>query len=265
MNSQQYIEQILSLKRDAFVPRVEPQGFSPDIGSRYFGNPWMPDGMDWPSDGGKPMNFVLQLDLKTAPWRAAGMPETGLLLFFHAEEYNDPEDQSFIAVVDPSLPGGLRTAPAGCHVSGAMPIVSWTRTVDVPDGESILSLPEIAATDELDDELRKYGYTQSASGDLLLIVEGGLTYEDEITLVEDGAIPFAHTFRGDKIGGWPAWEQGDDTPEEADGTKWTYFMQVGYEGLRQRGIDEINPTWPTWGIGHIYFREGKFLYVWACD
>jgi uncharacterized protein YwqG len=263
MSDSEYQTRLASLKRDAFIPEVDPNASAPDKGSRYFGSPWMPAGMEWPHDGDAPMSFVLQLDLATIPWRPEGMPETGLLLFFHAEEYNDPEDQSFVVIVDQSSEGGLREAPDDeVAESSALPIIGWRKTVDVPHWES---RHDIEGLDDDDDDLLDYGYQRDESGRHELITgDDGKGYE-EADLVKRGVLPLAHTFSGDKIGGWPYWEQGDDTPEDTDGTKWTYFMQVAYEGLRDPKIDNSSYAWPTWGTGHIYVHKGQFMYVWACD
>lgn len=262
MSATEYQTLLASLKRDAFVPEVDPEAAAADKGSRYFGSPWMPAGMDWPHDGEMPMNFVLQLDLATIPWKPEGMPDKGLLLFFHAEEYNDPEEQSFITVVDQSLEGGLGEAPDDeVIVNRALSIVGWRKTVDVPHWESRY---DIEGLEDDADELLDYGYQRDATGRHELITgEDGKGYE-EIDLVAGAVLPLAHTFSGDKIGGWPYWEQGDDTPEDPDGTRWAYFMQVGYEGLRDARVDNKSVNWPGWGTGHIYFHKGQFMYVWAC-
>lgn len=263
MSGNAYQTLLASLKRDAFVPQVNPSATAiDDKGSRYFGNPWMPAGMEWPHDGDAPMSFVLQLDLATIPWKPEGMPDKGLLLFFHAEEYNDPEEQSLIVIVDQFLEGGLREAPDDeVPQSRPLPIIGWRKTVDVPHWESRYA---IEGLDDDDDDQLDYGYQRSESGGDLITGMDGKGYE-EADLVAGDVVPLAHTFSGDKIGGWPYWEQGDDTPEDPDGARWTYFMQVGYEGLRDPKIDDRSFNWPTWGTGHIYFHKGKFMYVWACD
>ena len=98
--------------RTAYVPvvvAVEDQSTE----TRYFGRPWMPKDMEWPELEGKPMHFVMQVDLSSLPKKEAALGDTsGLLLFFHGEEY-DPENQSLLVVVDTSTPGGLRDLPGG--------------------------------------------------------------------------------------------------------------------------------------------------------
>jgi uncharacterized protein YwqG len=253
----EYAAFLAPLKRDAFVPALKQATDADDKASRYFGKPWMPAGMEWPKDGDAEMGFVLQLDLATVPWKPEGMPDKGLLLFFHAEEYSDPEEQSFITVVDTSLEGGLRDIPDGVDTTPSISIVGWNRTVDTPHFESF---GEIEGIDAFEEDSEDFGFDENYKS----IAEDGNAY-DEDDLIRKNILPIDNTFSGDKIGGWPNWEQGDDTPSEPDGTRWTYFMQVGYDGFRGTDIDRQSVLWPTWGTGHIFVHAGRFMYIWACD
>jgi Uncharacterized protein conserved in bacteria len=259
-----YLTLLYSLKREAFIPKIDIEAEASEKGSRYFGAPWMPTDMEWPYDGDIPMNFVLQLDLATVPWRPEGMPNKGLLLFFHAEEYNEPDLQSLLVVVDSEGEGGLRNPPVaqGVYVNPALPISGWQKTVDTPSYESRYDIEGLA--DEDFEHIEDGCYHDEQRGLELILGEDGSGY-DENQLVQTDTLPVSHTFAGDKIGGWPFWEQGDDTPEDEDGNRWAYFMQVGYAGIRGVSLDKVAIDWPTWGTGHIYFHEGEFLYVWACD
>jgi|GEM_PF-4847316 len=63
------VEALFVHRREAFAPVVEAMD-SEDAeprGHRYFGRPWMPQGMEWPVHGGENLEFVLQL-------RAADLP-----------------------------------------------------------------------------------------------------------------------------------------------------------------------------------------------
>ncbi len=133
-----YEEFLAPLRREAYVPV-----FSGDTvegaQSRYFGRPWMPADMEWPSVDEEPMNFVLQIDLAALPWRPDGFPETGLLLFFTAEEYDDPEIQSLVTIIDGSANSSLRDPPDGVHINPPLEIVGWRTTVDIPHVENTFS------------------------------------------------------------------------------------------------------------------------------
>lgn len=69
------------------------------------------------------------------------------------------------------------------------------------------------------------------------------------------------------MGGWPRWEQDDDTPQNQNGTRMIDLMQIGHEGLLLGDSDFKSIKWPTWGRGQIFFSPttGEFKYVWACD
>lgn len=255
------IEEFLApRRRQAYVPL-----FSRDViegvQSRYFGRPWMPTDMEWPCVDEVPMNFVLQLDLAALPWRPEGFPDRGLLLFFTAEEYDAPEIQSFVTIVDDSSTSSLRSPPEDVRLNPPMEIVGWRTIVDIPHFETLLLIDGFDGLFD-DDLLEEYG---RAPGNKILGVDGNSYTES--SLVASGVTAVGHTFRGDKLGGWPSFEQGDETPRTENGKPWQYLMQVAYNGFRQKDFDLSDVEWPTWGTGHI-FRDpvtGKLIYIWACD
>jgi hypothetical protein len=54
--------------------------------------------------------------------------------------------------------------------------------------------------------------------------------------------------RADKLGGWPAWEQGEEWPREADGSPMTLLFQFAEDEVREGG------TPPTWS-----FEEARLV------
>lgn len=240
--------------RDAHIPiaaycSADEEGTQ----SRYFGRPWLNEENEWPERDGEPMNFVMQMDVATIP----GMPlgEDGLLVFFHAEEYSDDMSEAFI--VDTSMPGGLREAPEGIHVNPALKIVNWRTMPDVLWGDDAWELDDTDQFDAFGD------YFGDTIGEYL--GNDGKTYQEHEG-VKLGILPALHTFECDKVGGQPRWEQGNETPEDDDGNKMQYILQVGHEGI-VGDYDKNTIKWPTWGRGHLFFSEatGTFKYVWACD
>jgi len=245
--------------RPAFVPEVAGTP-SPGAESRYFGDPWMPDGMAWPLHNGKPMRFVLQLDTASLPEvPAAALVGKGLLLFFHGEGWSEDGRESLVALVDPTLPGGLRPPPKGVAENPALAITGWREVADHPWGDSLATIPGGEHA-----EAALYHFHSETVG-MAMCEDGGERREREI--VEGRLRPIAHCFECDKIGGWPRWEQGDETPKDSRDKPMEFLFQVGYCGLLLDDAFRDRIDWPTWGRGHIFVsREtGELRYIWACD
>lgn len=246
-----------ALGRPAFFPVVSASTVS-DTGTRYFGKPWMPVDMDWPDLDGEPMSFVLQIDLASMPSRPAELSDhTGLLLFFHARKY-DPDNQSKIVVMDPSLPGGLRDAPDGTMTNPALVVSEWKMTTDYP---WIETLEEIEGYDKFQGISEGYG---SDTNGMVVDVDGNEMSEKDA--LEKGVRTKGQCFECDKLGGWPRWEQGDDTPEDYEGVPMTFFMQVGNEGVLLGDLGSEPIDWPVWERGQIFVSPGtdEFTFVHAC-
>lgn len=222
--------------------------------SRYFGRPWLNEDNEWPERDGKPMNFVMQMDVATLPGKPLG--DNGLLVFFHAVEYND-DDMSEIFIVDTSMPGGLREAPEGVHVNPALKLVDWKTMPDVLWGDDTWDLEGAEAFEGFGD------YFGDTIGEY--VGNDGKTY-NEHEGVKLGILPGLHTFECDKVGGQPRWEQGNETPEDNDGNEMQYILQVGHKGV-VGDYNKDSVEWPTWGRGHLFFSEKScaFKYVWAAD
>lgn len=244
--------------RTAYIPVVAVTD-TPSTETRYFGRPWMPEDMEWPELDGDPMHFVMQVDLATLPQKVGAVdPASGLLLFFHGEEY-DPDSQSMLVVVDTSKPGGLRDLPEGVPENPALAICEWKEVIDFPWGDDA---DELDGYEEYEDILTDFGgctigkYTGT----------DGVEYTEKDG-IEKGVRPLFTTFGCDKLGGWPYWEQGNETPDDRDRNPMEYLMQIGHEGIILGEIDQDTINWPTWGRGHIFVSPatGEFKYVWACD
>lgn len=239
--------------RDAYIPiaavcPADEEGTQ----SRYFGRPWLNEDNEWPERDGKPMNFVMQMDVSTLPGKPLG--DDGLLVFFHAQDYSD--DMSEVFIVDTTMSGGLRDAPEGVHVNQALKLVDWKTMPDVLWGDDTWDLEGAEAFEGFGD------YFDDTIGEYL--GADGKTYKEHEG-VKLGILPSLHTFECDKVAGQPRWEQGNETPEDDDGNEMQYILQVGHEGI-VGDYEKTSIEWPTWGRGHLFFSEatGTFKYVWAC-
>jgi len=251
--------------RDAFVPVVTP-ATTQGAESRYFGQPWLPDDMSWPTQDDKPGVFVLQLDIATLPgdWKSK-LGGSGLLLFFkHDDDFDETfgERGSSTLIVDSSLPGSIRPSPGDFPEDDPLAIVDWCQVVDHPFDQSL---------DELE------GYDADWFEDANERADSTILYRKEakVVLNPNHRLARFHTYYCDKLGGWPAWEQGEATPNDTHGAKMECFFQIGYEGIlliaSKRGkltaMDTDNINWPTTGRGQIFrsFTANEFKYIWDCD
>lgn len=254
---QAYADALKVFRRPAYIPEIiqASEGlFQKD--SRYFGRPWMPNSMKWPGGLDKPMNFVLQLNIETLPeeWKAK-LGSRGLLLFFHSDEYNTMEIgknqnsnavMSHVVIVDIGEPGGLREFPLGLDIANsALVITSWQTVSDHPwvAEENLPGLQELEAFSEVDTNLF-----------------------DENLLIENPnlAVSAFHIWSCDKLGGWPKWEQGNETMVDRNGQPMMFIYQVSGDGLLDKFPDV---DFPVYGQGHIFYSPdtGELYHQWACD
>jgi hypothetical protein len=145
-------------------------------------------------------------------------------------------------------------------VNPALAITSWHEVIDMPDNETLQDFD--GYNDTIDDLLWGYG---SHWINKVRTTDGRDIPEKEA--IEQGIVGEFHTYQCDKLGGWPDFEQGDETPEDSEGNRMEFLMQIGHEGLIFADIDLDGIDWPTWGRGHIFASAatGEFAYVWACD
>jgi hypothetical protein len=258
-------------ERPAYIPIIEDSvNQNNPKGSHYFGQPWMPTEMPWPVYGEyeTPMQFVLQLDLSSVPEEIKEKcGSEGILLFFHtdgsktvypAEDF-DNRRMSHVCVISTSMPGGARPTPTELREQKPLYIGEWREVSEYPTSEDLQRFP---GSDKFN-----YGSIESISeiaGDIGM--KSNILGSDLIAKPDDIWVPFK-CFSIDKLGGWPRWEQGIETPLDINGEEMEYIMQVGYQELLlpEDLKDEID--WPTWGRGHIFRSkaDNSFVYTWACD
>lgn len=252
----QFLTALKSVARPAYIPQVSQDKAAP-TGSRYFGQPWLPLGVNWPVGDGQPLRFVLQLNTAElpAPW-GASVDQASLISFFYDVEI----DESVIFRSDLSQPGDLAQSPEGVRIEHALTIARWQSVTDYPwmeDFEEVFG-EEADAFSELVDEVGS-----STVGQLL--GKDGEEYP-EVEAIRNEIAANYHCFECDKLGGWPRWEQYSETPEDSEGNPMSFLFQVGFEGVLLGDVP-ADLNWPTWGRGQIFMSEatGEFEYVWACD
>jgi uncharacterized protein YwqG len=172
-------------ERPAWVPRVKGAVSTP-VGSRYGGLPWLHEGEAWPQGPeGRPLAFLLQINLDALPAKALAEVGGGLLQVFF-----DVEDQPYkafspghlvrIVLSAATRPGGVAKAPEGLTPFPEKAIVNWKQVVDRPfreaGGESYHRYP--AKLPE---------------------------HSDEVT--------FKLNVQEDKLGGWGSWVQDPEYPK----------------------------------------------------
>lgn len=239
--------------RDTHIPIATLLDGDEGTQTRYFGRPWLPNDVAWPEKDGEPLRFVAQFDLASLPGKPLG--DDGLLLFFHASEYS--EDMSTIMVVDTDEPGGLRDLPEGIVANPVLQVIAWEAMPDVLWGDDTFDMPNIEKFEGLED------WGGCTIGEY--VGEDGETYSED-TGVLKGIRPRLHTFECDKVGGWPRWEQGNETPDDENGNPMVYILQIGEDGP-VGDFDKDAVDWPVYGRGQIFYSKdtGEFKFVWACD
>jgi uncharacterized protein YwqG len=250
----QFLEALTLVTRQAHIPEIQA-GEKQGNGSRYFGRPWMSIGAMWPQFEGQSLQFVLQLNTAElpSPW-GASIDEAELISFF----YDVESDTSEIKRTPINQPGQLVAVPSDLDPLPALSITSWQPVLDHPSTEDF---EEVFGNDRFDDLVDELG--SSTVGQFL--GQDGRECS-EATSIEEGELADYHCFECDKLGGWPCWEQGNETPADSEDNPMTFMFQVGFEGLLMGQVPE-DINWPTWGRGQIFFsrKTGEFRYVWACD
>jgi len=176
--------------RTAFVPRVEAGPASGPV-SKIAGEPWLPEGVAWPTcpNCGKAMQLLLQLDLESlpegAPGRGAGLAQ--LFYCTSSEPLCEVDCQAFFPfarscvarVVDKRGPGADAAPREVPNALAPKRIAGWEAEEDLPNGE----------------ELGELGVDADYDGPICAALEAT-----------------ERPLAGDKLAGWPCWVQGIEYP-----------------------------------------------------
>jgi ankyrin repeat protein len=128
---------VAGLVRQAWVPRVEGDGEKP-LGARFGGRPWLGEGEAWPrTKDGRPLAFLLQIDLDALPEEARAAAGGGLLqVFFDVEKQPwDPFSSGQLTRIvrgAASRRGGLGVPPEGLVPFPVRQIRGWKSKKDTP-------------------------------------------------------------------------------------------------------------------------------------
>jgi cell division septation protein DedD len=186
--------------RPAFLPVTEPGASSRSLlGTRVAHRPV---GAPWPlcRDCGRPLALIVQLDLFTLPvFTARGLVQ----LFLCTAGGCELTDETSKGVLAEVLEGEVAPvdAPEALTLEVLAPgaIVSWRRFEEDPQA----------------DDLARLGLVPSGAE-------------------AEGARPM----RCDKLGGWPAWEQGLDWPSTQDGAPFELLFQFAEDALLAGGTPD---------------------------
>lgn len=229
------------------------------------GNPTLPPNVEWPSWKGRPLSFLVQIDLGSAPkdfW-ADWLPREGLLLFFYDAEQStggyDPADRRSwrVVYVEPGVPIAERDEP------GSIPKGQFPRQdIALYPEQSFPSLDRLdfdtsdITEEELDEYFENGIGAEPDDGPLhqLFGWPGPIqndTMEEECQLAANGFPAFAR-----------ASELKDQLAAElnAGAVEWELLLQVDSD-------DEVEMMWGD--VGRLYFwvrphdaRRGDFSNVW---
>lgn len=240
-----------------YIPQVGPENGDPHA-SQYFGAPWMHKDEPWPKIGGRPAQFVLQLNVSTLPHLVRSLLGEGKLLqMFYADDRVDFADDlsqmAHVRLVTSLEGGGPREQPTGIEgvIGEPRAILGWASAPEYPHPESSVIETDFAEGVKAINKL--FGVD--------ILKEVGTT---------EGEADADDTYQGDKLSGWPWWTQGDETPLDSRGEKMIplYQLDAGCFFDKCKHVPAYAPKlFAAEGTGHIFVSntdptELKFL--WAC-
>ncbi|MEY8801980.1 DUF1963 domain-containing protein [Leisingera sp. XS_AS12] len=217
--------------------------------------PCLEEGREWPLYMDEPMAFILQLDLASLPV-IPGLPRHGLLSYFRGEDFE--EDQSNIALIlqDTSKAGAPRQWPEGLEFTPSpRPVTGWRELTETLHIEDLVEL-------DLDGDPRDFpAMPRSEIAGTVRTSDGKTIPEAEA--IATGATVRMHTFRTDKLGGHPYWDQGPERPDVDDAI---LLYQVSDQVKPGIGTDILeDPACTIYGTAHIWYspKNGRFYHDWA--
>lgn len=221
--------------------------------TRYGGRPWMKADEIWPKFYGEPMAFVGQVNLEDVP----GVNREGtLLVFIGLDGYE--EGESACAILTPKGEGSPREDGPYDQLAHVKTFI----TSDYPHDEE---LEEMLPPDLLppwndgvcDNTVRSSHFGKEINEKTGLLVPFS-------SIVEEGIVARVPCFHEDKLGGWPAWMQASEWPQDDNGNPMLFIAQLGEEqGCTTREPDENS----LWGRVYVFADENfeKFSLVQQTD
>lgn len=253
-------------RRDAWRPvRGEEEG----NGSKMGGRAWLARGEKAPAG----FVLALQLDLATLPAGARALAGSGGLLQFFRNP-DDDGDQANLARVLPVSASNILAEPSAAHTWTARSIVGWEAFDDFPHRED---WPELGITLSEDDEIGVETVQRFSEPDLDAIVRGdprGLAIAALLAAefthfgITTGNLRALYRYRrpafGDKLLGWPNWEQGPAWPTDSAGERMRHLFQIEFDDSFDAALPSLVASD---GRGHLFRSErdpARFAFPWAC-
>lgn len=267
---EQVIALLKGIAKTAVFPMVKEVSTAPQE-TRFGGHPWLPKGTAWPEYDGLPMSFICQIEMKRFH-QLHGLPAAGLMSIFLAEGYEEDGSNACIMLIDTSLPGALRETPKDGEEGYEYGVAEWISAKDHPHLENLEALIVDAGILSHDDEpIVMLGESAEEEGLVPMFsdtfsevctVDGDLIPEEEA--LRQSATYHHHCFERVKIGGYPYWMQGDETPVDSNGKPMQMVFQLHEDG--PFGVDPEAAQSMVTGIGQVFWSRGtrELRYVWAC-
>ena len=225
-----------------FVIRGRPSSVNSHLG----GQPAVPGDFVWPSYNGRPLDFLLKLDLTAFAELESGLdlPKTGYLLFFYDTETQPwgfrPEDRGcstvvYVEDVDAAVP---MLAPAGSCTFRRLG-VTFEQTVTVPDAWSPW-VDQLSPTAddrfELNENHEDSWNIEGQVGGHPYAIQGSMEAECEMAS------------SGLEAGTAAAYRSPEGMEAAAEVPKWRLLAQIP-------GVEELDLMWGDSGMIYFWIRE----------
>ncbi len=241
------VDAYAATRRDAWFP-VSYKGEASATGSRRYGLPWLPEGVAWPTDAeGFPARFVMQVNPLDLPSEARPLfGDDRLVSFFYDPDApwgeNGPQgdERATILRVDPTRPGGIRSAPPRARPSRADP-VRFERGDDHPwlpaeaerdfaavgmiDGTVLKGIRALKGAGPGVGDVARHGRKANPVAMARCAEDLAIAYGAPVDLADMGRWAAMRCHTGDKVGGWPRWEQGPDW-QGRDGRRLALLLSI---------------------------------------
>ena len=261
-----------TLSRTASVPFVVKDATAAKE-TRFGGSPWLPDDVLWPEQDGERMSFVCQIEMCHFDG-LYGLPREGLMSVFIGAEYEEDGEDSCVMILDTSLPGGVRPAFDCPYYGEEHRVSAWLSREDFPHHEDIDAIVDDRGVQVDNSIFAPMAGEHDEDGAALPIMsqyfskvrlKSGVLMDEEEALRENAEYHH-HCIERVKIGGWPFWMQGNETPNDKTGNPMAPVLQLNEDGPFGMEPDDAVEMGPT-GIGQVFWSKatGELRYIWACS
>ena len=264
---------VLPKMATTYIPRFSLDENPSPLGSRYHGMPWVPDDIIKDLDG---YQYLFQIDCDAIPEAALEkIPEArGKLLTFFVDSHKEMGHPLFL---DKAAHGALR--PQFQSVVDVPPgvITSWEEIPCTPDFNTLYDIfalsedPDVQALENFMEDIMGDDARSELEQITLVPAEGS----NDIRVVSISDV-IDHKFtkdilyscpEQDRLAGWPAFVQGDETPEGGRLLyQWTWNKGILFLDNGTSGQKQLLSNGPHYGRNHIYVMpDGSLTFRMACD